>query len=74
MKKSATISRVVALLGSEWNTGLLAGAALAVATTTGAALFLTHNRAVKRLVLRGDFPRELLGVLHGSLLYGVKGV
>jgi len=46
--------------------------ALASATTTGAALFLTHDRAEKRLVLGGDFPRELFGVLHGSLLSMVK--
>jgi len=59
-------------VGSEWNIGLLAGAALAVATTTGTALFLTHDRAGKRFVLGGDFPREILGVLHGSLLSGVK--
>jgi len=53
---------------------LLAGAALAVATTTGTALFLTHNRAEKRLVRGGDLPRELFGVLHGSLLSGVKSL
>ena len=53
--------------GSCW-LSLLARTALAVATTTGTALFLTHNRAGKGLVLGGDFPRELLGVLHGSLL------
>jgi len=41
-------------------------------TSVGAALFLTHDRAGKRLVLGGDFPRELLGVFHGSLLSGVK--
>lgn len=52
---------------------LLASATLAVATTTGTALFLTHDRAGKRLVLGGDFPRELLGALHGGLLSGVKG-
>lgn len=51
---------------------LLASATLAVAATTGTALFLTHDRAGKRLVTGGDFPRKLLGVLHGSLLSGVK--
>lgn len=51
---------------------LLASATLAVATTTGTALFLTHDCAGKRLVLGGHFPRELLGVLHGGLLSGVK--
>jgi len=53
------------LLGSKWGIGLLTGATLTVATTTGATLFLTHDCAGKRLVLGGDFPRELLGAFHG---------
>jgi|GEM_PF-4123095 len=46
---------------------------LATTTTTGGALFLTHDCAGKRLVLGGDFPKELFGALHGSLLSKVRG-
>jgi hypothetical protein len=41
-------------------------------TSVGTALFLTHDRAGMRLVLGGDFPRELFGALHGSLLSMVR--
>ena len=51
----------------------LLASALAVATAAGATLFLAHNRAGKGLVLGGDFPRELFGVLHGSPLSLVRG-
>jgi hypothetical protein len=38
---------------------ILLAPTFAIATTAGAALFLTHNRARKRLVLGGDIPFEL---------------
>lgn len=52
--------------------GLSLGAALAVATATGAALCLTRDSARQRLFLGGNFPRELFGVLHGDLLSEVE--
>ena len=52
---------------------VLLASAPAIAAAAGAALFLTHDRAGKRLVLGGNFPRELFRVLQGNLLSKIGG-